>query len=365
MGVEDKINSKVFDEAQQENSVADPPKTERPVVQKEISPEKRRQAESTVLDTLEIGSTENLDNFDEKLKKATKSLPRYQQIEKKLENVERQNLPHELFKVLKRDSDEEQTNPNVPKDGVLIKSMRQGKLECAGRTLIASTFLQEHGIDHVAVSAPGHAFVVIEQSPDTLAYFDANNNLYFTFPRSALEGYQGVETSAECKLKEYTPREVDFADGVNTVFSHFVAMPAREAIGRQYLGNVAAALNGNKEFETTGIAVDQEASEATHQLESEIYGENKVLDSFYERIEWLLELEEMQTAEDRKVIREILENHPTQDDFVNFFTWVLNGNIGDRILYIKNATLEQKGAYAEKVWDFLQKKNIDETIRGR
>jgi len=355
------------------------PKTEKP--ETEISPEKRKQAESTILDTLEIGSsTENLDNFDEKLKKATESLPRYQQIKEKLEGIEQKNLPHELFKVLKRDSDEEQTDPNVPKDGVLIKSMRQGKLECAGRTLIASTFLQERKIDHVAVSAPGHSFLVIEQSPDTLTYFDANNNLFFTFPRTALEGYQGAEISAECRLKEYTPREADFADGVNTVFSHFVAMPAREAVGRHYLGNVAAALNGNEEFKTTGIVIDQEASEAVHQIESEIYEQNKVYQDFLSRFEirnsqgeiigGLLEDEKMQTANDKKVIGEILENNPTHDKFIASFTMELNGNIGNRILYIKNATDEQKGAYAEKVWGFLQNKqnkqnNINEMIRGR
>ncbi len=364
MGVEDAKNPDSV-EQQSEHPVADMPIVEQSTVQKEISPEKMTQAEQTVLDTLEIDATENLDNFDEKLKKATKSLPRYQQIEKKLEGIEQQNLPHELFKLLKRDSDEKQVDSNAPKDGVLISSMRKGRLECAGRTLIASTFLQEHGIDHVAVSAPGHAFLVIEQSQDTLVYFDANNNLFFTFPRAALHGYKGTETSAECRLKEYTPRGADFADGVNTTFSHFVAMPAKEAIGRQYLGNIAAALNGNKEFDTTGIAVDQEASEATHQIEAKIYGENKVLESFYDRVEGLLEQEEMQTADDKKVIGEILKTHPTHDDFVAFFTMVLNGNIGNRILYIKNATPEQKKDYAEKVWDFLQKRNIDETIRGR
>jgi len=283
MDIEDAKNPDLA-EQQTEHPVADISMVEQPAVQKEISPEKRKKAEKTVLDTLEIGSTENLDNFDEKLKKATKSLPRYQQIEKKLKGIERQNLPYELFKVLKRDSDEEQVDPSAPKDGVLIKSMRQGRLECAGRTLVASTFFQEHGIGHVAVSAPGHAFLIIEQSQDTLAYFDANQNLFFTFPRSALDGYKGTETSTECKLKEYTPRAADFADGVTTTFSHFVAMPAKEAIGRQYLGNVAAALKGNKEFGTTGIAVDQEASKAAHQIESEIYGGNKVLESFYERV---------------------------------------------------------------------------------
>ena len=119
MGIEDAKNPDTA-EQQIKNPIADIPKAEQPVVQKEISPEKRKQTESTVLDTLEIESTENLDNFNEKLKKATKSLPRYQQIEKKLEGIDQQNLPHELFKVLKRDSDEEQTDPNVPKDGVLI-----------------------------------------------------------------------------------------------------------------------------------------------------------------------------------------------------------------------------------------------------
>jgi hypothetical protein len=364
MGIED-IKNPDTAKRQVEIPVADIPTVEQSTTQKEISPEKRERAESIVLDTLEIGSTENLNNFDEKLKKATKSLPRYQQIEKKLEGVDRQNLPHELFKVLKRDSDQEQINPNAPKDGVLVKSMRQGRLECAGRTLIASTFLQEHGIDHVPVSAPGHAFLVIEQSPDTLSYFDANNNLYFTFPKSALEGYQDTKTSAECRLKEYTPREADFSDGVNTAFSNFVAMPAREAIGRQYLGNVAAALNGNKEFETTGIAVDHEACETTHQFETEIYGGNKVLESFYDRVEGLLEQEKMQTADNKKVISEILKTHPTHDDFIAFFTLALNGNIGNRIPYIKNASTEQKRVYSEKVWDFLQKRNINEIIREK
>ena len=364
MSVEDIKNSEAI-KAQSEKSVANISKVEQPVTQKEISSEKRRQVESIILDTLEIEPTKNLDNFDKKLKKAVKALPQYQQIEQKLKDIEQQNLPHKLFKVLKKDSDKEQTNPNAPKDGVLIKSMRQGRLECAGRTLIASTFLQEHSIDHVVVSAPGHAFLIIEQSPDTLAYFDANNNLFFTFPRKALEGYQGTKTSAECRLKEYIPRESDFVDGVNTVFSHFVVIPAQEGVGRQYLDNVGSALYGNKEFETTGIATDQEASEAIHRIESEIYGENKVFENFRARVKELLKQEEIQKANDKKVISEILETHPTHDDFVAFFTMALNGNIGKRVPYIKNASTKQKKTYAEKVWNFLQKRNMEEIIRGR
>ncbi|MFA5020798.1 MAG: hypothetical protein WC517_01920 [Patescibacteria group bacterium] len=335
------------------------------VEQKEISPEERKQAEITILDTLEIGQDGNLDNFENKLKRAVQSLPLYQQIEKKLKNIEPQTLPHELFKVLKRDSDEEQIDPNAPKDGVLIKSMRQGRIECAGRALIASTFLQEHGIDHVAVSAPGHAFIVIEQSPDTLVYFDANNNLFFTFPKFALKGYKGIVATAECRLGEYTPRDNDMFDGVNTTFSHFIAMPAKEGISRQYLENVAAALNGNKEFETTGIVVDQEASEAVHQIETEIYEKNKLLDNFNDGVEDFIEKEDLQTEDDKKVIGEILRLHPNHEDFVAFLPMVLNGNFGDRVPYIKNASPEQKRAYAEQVWDFLQKRAVNDIIQSR
>lgn len=363
MGIENEENREMFEQPI-EHPVAKIPETEQPE-QKEVSPDKRKLAEKTVFDTLEIERDKSLENFDDTLREATKSLPRYQQIEQILEGIERQNLPHELFKALRKASDDAEENPNAPKDGVLIKSMRRGRLECAGRTLIASIFLQEHNIDHTVVSAPGHALIIIEQSPDTLAYFDANNNLYFTFPRSALDGFKGIEASAECRLQEYVPREEDFADGVNTVFSHFVAMPAKEAIGRQYLGNVAAALNGNKEFETSGIAINNEAAEATHQIESEIYGDNPVLDSFYSRVEALIEKEERQTEEDKRVIGEILQDHPTRNNFVAAFSLILDGNFGDRVPYVKNAPVEQKRMFAEKVWDYLQKRNIDEAITGR
>ena len=203
---------------------------ERVFEDKEVSAEERGEVEKIILETLGFDPNESLGNFNEQLEKATKSLPRYQQIQKDLEEVEQQDLPYELFKVLKRDSDEEQFNSNAPKDGVLVRSMKEGRLECSGRTLIASTFLQEHGIDHVVVTAPGHAFLILERSPDTLTYFDSNNNLYFEFPKTALEGFQGMEVSSECKLGEYTPRETDLSDGINTVFSHFIVMPAQEGI---------------------------------------------------------------------------------------------------------------------------------------
>jgi hypothetical protein len=342
--------------------ISETTKIEQPILEskREISPEKQRKSEETVLDSLDspIDKKDGLNDFDSKLEKATKSLSKYQEIEKKLAGVDKKNLTYELFKILKKDSDDKQADANAPKDGVLIKSIKKGPLECAGRTLIASTFLQEHGMDHVVVSAPGHAFLIIEQSQDTLVYFDANNNLFFTFPKTALEGYKGTKTSAECQLKEYTPRDSDYSDGINTAFSGFVSMPPKEAVGRQYLGNIAAALNGNKEFETSGIAVDKDASEATQKIDEKIYGKNRVLEKFYSRVDTLIKKEDMQTKEDRETIMEIFEKHPERSDFIDCLTVVLSGNVGKRIPYIKNASDEKRKEYAEKVWSYLQKPRL-------
>jgi hypothetical protein len=345
---------------QPKNTTEDVKKTEQHVVEKEVSPEKTKEAEKIILGTLDVESSGDLGDFNEKLKETTKTLPRYQQTEEALKEIEPEDLPHELFKLLKKDSDEVINNQDVPIDGVLIKSMKQGGLECAGRTLIASTFLQEHNIDHAVVSAPGHSLLIIEKTPDTLAYFDANNNLYFTFPKSALLGYTDTKTLAECKLNEYIPRETDTVDGIGTVFSKFLINVATEGVGRQYLGNVAAALNGNEEFEKSGIKKDLESRDAINEIETRIYGQNDVLDNFRSKEGDLIEAEDEQTKSDKRFFAEALKNYPTHDEFVSFFPIVLDGNIGDRVPYIKNATMEQKKAYAAKVWNYLQQENNQE-----
>lgn len=327
---------------------------------KEVPAEKRDIAQKLILASLGIESNVSLENFDKQLGEATKTLPRYKQIEEQLKGEKNEELPYELFKTLKKNSDKIQTNESMPGDGSLITSMKQGNLECAGRTLIASTYLQGRDFNHAIVSAPGHAFIIVEQSPDTLAYFDANNNLFFTFPKQALEGYKGIETTSECRLKEYSPRETDFYDGVSTVFSDFITMPAKEGVGRQYLGNISAALNGNKEFETSNIVVDKEASGATQQIEEEIYGKNEVLDNYYSKVEDLIKKQEIQTDDDRKIIGEIIKSYPKHDDFISFFSATLDGNLGARIPYIKNAPKEQKIAFAEKVWDSFKNRSNNE-----
>lgn len=306
-----------------------------------------------ILESLGMGEEGNLEDFEETLIEATKSLPRYQEIEQRLEGVDIQDLPYELFNILKSDADTAELDPDVPQDGVLIKSMQQGHLECAGRTSIASTYLQGRNIEHTTIQAPGHTFLIIEQAGDTLIYFDANNNLYFTFPKEALEGYQDISTTAECKIKEYSPRESDFYDGVGTVFDHFVVMPAQEGRGRVYLGNIAAALNGNKEFQTSGIVENKVLIPAVNEIEANIYGENETLNSFRDRMEELKHIEEEKDKNDVAIRTKFLRLHPnpTEEQFINYFMDNLSEYFCKRMPFIKNSPDEQKVAYAKKLWE--------------
>ena len=329
-------------------------------VEQEVTPEQVEEANKVVLESLGISEEIKLDDFEGTLIEATKALPRYQEIEQRLEGVEEQDLPYELFKLLQSKADTEELDPDAPQDGVLIKSMQSGHLECAGRTLIASTYLQSHNIEHTTIQAPGHTFLIIEQAGDTLVYFDANDNLYFTFPKQALEGYQDIKTMAECKIQEYTPRESDFLDGTSTVFDHFVVMPAQEGRGRVYLGNVAAALNGNEEFTTSGIEKNKDLIPAVNEIEASIYGENAVLNSFRDRMEELKHIEEEKNENDRSFISKFIQQfpNPTEEQFINHFLYNLDNYnyLGKRIPFIKNAKDEQKVAFAQKLWESVKEK---------
>ena len=329
-------------------------------VEQEVTPEQMEEANKVVLESLGINEETKLDDFEGTLIEATKALPRYQEIEQSLEGVEAQDLPYDLFKLLQSKADTEELDPDAPRDGVLIKSMQSGHLECAGRTLIASTYLQSHNIEHTTIQAPGHTFLIIEQAGDTVVYFDANGNLYFTFPKQALEGYQDIKTMAECKIQEYTPRESDFLDGTSTVFDHFVVMPAQEGRGRVYLGNVAAALNGNEEFTTSGIEKNKDLIPAVNEIEASIYGENSVLNSFGDRMEELKHIEEEKNENDRSFISKFIQQspNPTEEQFMNYFLYNLDNYnyLGKRIPFIKNAKDEQRLAYAKKLWERFREK---------
>src|SRR3989304_6221199 len=73
---------------------------------KDVSPEARKKAETVILETLDLDpAVADLENFQEKLQKAIESLPRYKELEEKLENVSPENLPYELFKTIQKSAD--------------------------------------------------------------------------------------------------------------------------------------------------------------------------------------------------------------------------------------------------------------------
>jgi len=333
----------------------------------EITPEARALAFKTLQDSLELEVKEDLSDFNEKLTAATKSLPRYQEIVTQLEGITSTELPKKIFDLLKKGVDKPENDPDVPRDGVLIRSMRQGHLECAGRSLIASTILQEAGIEHSVVSAPGHSFVVIEKDADTLAYFDANNDLYFTFPRAALKGYEGPHTSAECELQEYEPRDKDEFDGGTPVFPHFVAMPAVEGRGRQYLGNVGAMLNGNEESEGSGFPIDKVAAEAAGEWPDKVFGNNDIINDFFNRMDPLLENEDLMRQKDREIVTKIYAEYPKHEDFIKFFTQTLadDSQVIKRLPFLKKQPTEEKRKVAERAWQMLESGKLSAVVGGR
>lgn len=323
--------------------------------EKEVSLEARRLAEKTICQTLELDDDSSLDNFSDKLTEAVGELPRYQELKVKLDSLSSEAVGYDLFQELKRANDEPIDDDTVPVDGVLVSSMRSGKLECAGRALMASTYLQERNIDHMVVTAPGHSFLLLEQNQDTLAYFDLNNNLYFTFPKEALAGYQGKETISECRLGEYTPREEDVTDGLNTPFTYFITIPPQEGISRQYLSNAQAALNGNPEFAKSNITPNPEASRAVDDIEKDLLGEkDQALDSFLENSEGNIRMTDIQGQADRKLVGDLLAQHSEQDGFAQAFAQVVQGELGNRLVYLKNASEDTRIEYGCRVWEFLQ-----------
>lgn len=264
---------------------------------KDVSHEARKRAEKAILESLNLGSDANLDNFQEKLQIAIESLPRYQELERELADIPPEQLPYELFKTFQRSADSPDSYDQekaLHKDGVLVKQIKQGSpLMCAGRVMIASTFLQKHGIEHNVVStiegdeddASGHSVILLNIGEDKLAYFDAQNNLYFTFPKSALRGYEGLKKTSECVLEEYAPDQNDTIDGLNSINTRFVTSPPSEGISRQYFTNIKSALGGGGEFAHSGIVPDSEVIEAVDQIEREIFGENSILEKREQHME--------------------------------------------------------------------------------
>ncbi len=251
----------------------------------EVSVEAIRRAKKTVEQTLEgIDSTHLITT----LRASAKTLPQYRHLQDSLETVSPDALPEALFHELRTMPSQPKT-PDSPEDGVLISSIRQGSLCCAGRVLLASTFLQEKGIPHSIISTiageGGHSVLLIEVSNETSAYCDAENGLYFTFPSEALEQRGGNQKVSINHLKDFVPKEHDVRHGLGSMSRTFMRMDADTGIAYQYLGNVQAALSGNKEFAKGAIQPDVQAAAAVSVLQQEQVGSDvELIEKFSEEL---------------------------------------------------------------------------------
>lgn len=338
---------------------------------KDISREARMRAEKAILESLDLDSDASLDNFQEKLRVAIESIPRYQELEKKMADVPPEKLPYELFKMLQRSADSPDSYDQekaLHEDGVLVKQIKQGSpLMCAGRVMIASAILQKCGIEHSVVStiegdekdASGHSVILLNVGEDKLAYFDAQNNLYFTFPKSALRGYEGSEKTSKCILEEFTPDKNDVIDGLNSINTKFITSPPSEGVASQYLTNISAALGDNEEFAHSGIVPDSEAKEAVDQIKNELIGENIILEKYDQRRgESINQFKEISAKKRVAILEVFIKNMEIKDDFIKNLSsdFQVNDDLIGQYPYLKNAPENIRQQAAEKIWDICKEK---------
>ncbi|MEI7741519.1 MAG: hypothetical protein WCJ29_03375 [bacterium] len=321
----------------------------------EIQHEDIERAEAAMWKTLGLESGKPLETFAESLKKRIKELPRYKELEGKVKGVPPEELFHEVFKAIAKTSDVENDVVNVPTDGVLLTSMQHGPLECAGRVLIASIFLQEKQIHHSVATPPGHVMMIHEIDDDTVAYADPNNDLYFTFPKKALLGYDDGMEVAECKIETYLPRAKDVVEGDGSAFTHFLVLSPERGLLHSYLNNVHAALSGNDEFKSSQVDKDAKAAVAIDGIEKRIFAHsNPILDSWNDRMADLEKSESGIIDSSRKAFIEILKNAPDEDTFTEKIIDLLSSQFGKRYPYLHNAPLENKIAWSKRMWDRVQ-----------
>lgn len=312
-------------------------------------------AEKTVRTTLGVGEDVPLDNFSELLASKVKEVPRYGQINEALKDTEGSEAVYALFKQIQASSD---SGVNVSAgDGVLVESMKEGRFACAGRVLLSSTLLSERGIPHSIVFAPEHSFLIAELDADTLAYFDAQANMYFTFPKDAI-GYQGQEPTQRYKMEDFTAREDDQFDGLSLAHRDFLAMDPKEALSRQYLMNVGASLGGNEEF-GEGYQKDGKAASAIAEVEKELIGERpQALDEYYSHMEGMAKIEAAKLDSLGRTVKEIFDNNPDFDSFKTFMSAALQGELGDAMPYLKGANQEARVESIRKIYDNIKNEGV-------
>lgn len=340
--------------------------SQKPVEQR-LETEKMRQVVTELFRTLGIDNETDIGRFDECLETAIKDLPRYKELERRLSGLEGGAFVERLSSLLNRAADEEMgLKRDDSLDGVFIESIRKGGLECAGRVMIGSALLREKGIPHAVTKAPGHTFIIVEEGPETLGYLDANNDIYFTFPKSALGGWAGPDAIAEVKLNDFAKRDTDVVRGQGSVYREFLTMPAKRGIQEMYIGNLAAAFAGKEEFLNSGIAADPEKEKSTHDLSARLLGKDETGERFYAKLDDLKVRIQESERESVTIIRKLYADHPGKDAFVAAMTDALKGALGESRPQIRNSE-EGRMALAERAWEILQRhpEKLDEMEKIR
>ncbi len=269
-----------------------------------------------------------------------------------LKDVPDERLFQEVFNAVSRRADHADEIEDGPDDGVLVSSMRHGHLECAGRVMIASTYLSERGVPHAIAQPPGHSMMIHQVDEDTMAYADPNNDLYFTFPKKALRGYEDVNVTANCSISEYVPREKDVVDGDGSVFDRFLVSSPKRGILESYLGNVQAALAGNEEFKNSGIVKDEGAADEVGTLKEGTYDAGTSA--------WDAQLDEMKNelaegeALARKTLTVVMRKKPDEQMFTADVLSAVDGPLAQRYPYLRHASNEARAAWAKRMWQKIQ-----------
>lgn len=333
---------------------------------KECAEELERFYADAVRTSLGWESDRSLEDFDTQLRNETRELERYRKVINDVSSAENtKDVQRAVFESLRRSNDPELPPEVQNGDGVLMQSMKQGKFECAGRTLVASVVFEDLHIPHSVISAAGggHYLILAEVDEDTLAYFDANADMYYTFPKSALQGYKGTDRCSRCTIGDYETREKDVQVGQpNFTITEFWTLPPKEGTSRSYLGNVSAAMNGNREFENSPFQV-RGNSDGEDGVIRRIVGE--------EDPEYAKNVGEENLAKTQKDMEvfcgQLLSIHtkfPRREDFIRECCSALTGDLGKPMPFLKGAGRESaRVRYAEMAWKYLNLHASGESLK--
>lgn len=318
----------------------------------------------------------NLDaeNFSQALTQAVRSLPQYATLERSVQASTPEDTARQIFDALR--ALPLRTSDDAPDDGVLVSSMAQGTLRCAGRTLLGSTWLTQHGVRHWVTSTiaggTGHSVLVIETSPTTLAYCDAQNNLFFTFPRTAMSGDVQPPASRHT-LHDFNPGELD---GLSSMSRTFVLMEPTIGLASQYLDNVQSALDAHRDDESRAtfagsvVTPDATLAQAMPHLKKRILG--TPCDIIEREVGDLYSPEHMTAAEDHdREFKQLctacwMQTHGEEEAFCRHMAILFRTHpcIAQVHPYLPGASDVTRTAAARHLWQLAQQLMLTPTPAG-